>query len=102
MVIVPLVGSIMRLIIRSVVVLPLPDDPTSTVIWPLGISIDRSSTALVPSGYCFVTRSKRIMTRPEPLRSSGYRTRHQVENGHVVGVFEGNEAADTEAVVRHT
>ena len=36
------VGSIMRLTIRSVVVLPQPDEPTSTVIWPVGISIDRA------------------------------------------------------------
>src|SRR5262245_46806505 len=101
MVIVPPVGSIMRLIMRSVVVLPLPDDPTSTVIWPVAISIDRSSTALVPSGYCFVTWSKRIMTRPQPLRSSGYGTWDQVENGYVVGVVERHEAVDTEPVVRH-
>ncbi len=53
----------MRLIIRSVVVLPQPDEPTSTVIWPVGTSIDKLSTALVPSGNRLVTLSKRITTR---------------------------------------
>ena len=46
----PPVGSIIRLIIRSEVVLPQPDGPTNTVILPVGISIVRSSTAGVPSG----------------------------------------------------
>ena len=32
----PEVGSIIRLIIRSDVVLPQPDGPTNTVIWPDG------------------------------------------------------------------
>ena len=48
--IVPEVGSIIRLIIRSEVVLPQPDGPTSTVIWPDGASSSSSSTATVPSG----------------------------------------------------
>ena len=46
----PWVGSIIRLIIRSEVVLPQPDGPTNTVICPVGISMVRSSTAWVPSG----------------------------------------------------
>ena len=56
----PDVGSIIRLIIRRDVVLPHPDGPTSTVIWPDGASSDRSSTATVPSGYLLVTLSNRI------------------------------------------
>ena len=48
--IVPEVGSIIRLIIRSDVVLPQPDGPTSTVILPDGASSSSSSTATVPSG----------------------------------------------------
>ena len=62
--IVPEVGSIIRLTIRSEVVLPQPDGPTSTVIWPVGASRSRSSTrpcrAAGASG--FETSSKRIMT----------------------------------------
>ena len=53
--IVPLVGSIRRLIIRRVVVFPQPEEPSSTVISPLGISKLRLPTATVPSGYRFVT-----------------------------------------------
>ena len=48
--IVPLVGSIMRLIIRSDVVLPQPDGPTSTVILPVGAVRLRPPTAVVPPG----------------------------------------------------
>src|SRR5665648_420536 len=57
----PPVGWIIRLIIRNDVVLPHPDGPTSTVIWPVGASKVNSSTALVPSGKCFDTASNRIM-----------------------------------------
>ncbi len=46
----PDVGSVIRLIIRSVVVLPQPEVPTRTVIVPEGISNERSPTATVPSG----------------------------------------------------
>ena len=49
-VIVPELGSIIRLIIRIEVVLPHPDGPTNTVSVPVGTSIVRSSTATVPSG----------------------------------------------------
>ncbi len=42
---VPEVGSISRLIILSVVVLPHPDGPTSTAISPSATSSDRSVTA---------------------------------------------------------
>ena len=48
--IVPDVGSIIRLIIRSEVVLPQPEGPTSTVILPDGASRSSSFTATVPSG----------------------------------------------------
>ena len=60
--IVPEVGSIIRLTMRSDVVLPHPEGPTRTVIWPVGASRSRSSTAVVPPAYCFETSSKRIMT----------------------------------------
>lgn len=63
----PSLGSIIRLIMRSVVVLPQPDGPTKTVIERSGISSDRLSTATVPSGYRFVTESIRIKT-PNTLR----------------------------------
>lgn len=56
----PLVGSSIRLIIRSVVVLPLPDDPTSTVTVPDGISNESESTATLPSRKRFVTCSSSI------------------------------------------
>ncbi len=46
----PDVGSIIRLIIRSEVVLPQPEGPTSTVIFPEAASRLSSSTATVPSG----------------------------------------------------
>src|SRR5450759_2092873 len=57
----PPVGVIIRLIIRSDVVLPHPDGPTRTVILPVGASNVSSSTSLVPSGNCFETASNRIM-----------------------------------------
>src|ERR1700742_2951013 len=65
----PLVGSIIRLIMRSEVVLPQPDGPTRTVIWPDGAGKLRSSTAIAPPPeYFFVTDSKRIMQRsPGPV-----------------------------------
>ena len=59
--IVPDVGSIIRLTMRSVVVLPQPEGPTRTVIRPVGASSVRWSTAVVPPAYCFETSSKRIM-----------------------------------------
>jgi hypothetical protein len=40
---------------RKVVVFPQPDEPSSTVISELGMSIERFPTATVPSGYCLVT-----------------------------------------------
>ena len=52
----PDVGSISRLIILSVVVLPQPDGPTSTQISPAGISSESSCTATCRSGYCLPHR----------------------------------------------
>jgi hypothetical protein len=43
--ILPLVGSISRLIIFIVVVLPQPEGPTSTTISPAGMRIETLSTA---------------------------------------------------------
>jgi hypothetical protein len=57
----PLDGSTMRLIMRSRVVLPLPDEPTSTVVLRDGISRLKSSTARVPSSNCFVTDTNSIL-----------------------------------------
>src|SRR5690348_4041682 len=57
---VPPVGSISRLIMRSTVDLPHPDGPMRTVVSPAARSIVRPSTATVPSGYCLRTRSRFI------------------------------------------
>ena len=46
----PAVGSTIRLIIRSSVVLPQPDEPTNTVVCRLGMVKVKSRTASVPSG----------------------------------------------------
>src|SRR4051812_39995321 len=65
----PLVGSISRLIIFMVVVLPQPDGPTSTQISPSATSRSRWSTATWPLPYRLVTSSSRITTK-HPLGSS--------------------------------
>lgn len=59
----PLVGSTMRLIMRSSVVLPHPDDPTKTVVFREGMTRLKSSTARVPSGNSLVTLLNSIMAR---------------------------------------
>ena len=60
-VIVPAVGSISRLIIRSVVVLPQPDGPISTTISPRGTSRSRGRTAGVAlPGNVLVTPRRRM------------------------------------------
>ena len=56
----PLSGAISRLIIRSVVVLPQPDGPMSTHVWPPGMSRVRSLTALEPRANSLLTFSNRI------------------------------------------
>ena len=56
----PLVGSISRLIMRSSVVLPQPDGPTSTATSPSGTSSVSSRTATVPFGYCLLTLQRII------------------------------------------
>src|SRR5690242_8562252 len=61
----PDVGSISRLMSRIIVVLPLPDGPSSTTISPLRIVIVTSSTAaLACPGYRLVTSISRIPPRP--------------------------------------
>src|SRR6266508_2114416 len=60
----PSVRSIVRLIIRSEVVLPQPEGPTNTVILLLGAWSERPLTATVPSGYRFVTSLNSIIRRP--------------------------------------
>src|SRR4051794_2449480 len=56
----PDVGSMRRLIMRRIVVLPQPEGPTSTHTSPVGTSKERSSTATSPPGYTFRTDSSRI------------------------------------------
>src|SRR5256714_15149812 len=56
----PLSGSMSRLIMRSVVVLPHPDGPMSTQVCSSGISSVRFSTAFEPPGNCLVTFSSSI------------------------------------------
>jgi len=59
----PLVGSIIRLTIRSRVVLPDPDGRTSTVMRPPSAVRSVAETATVPSGYVFPTCTKEITRR---------------------------------------
>src|SRR5687768_13430813 len=73
--IVPLVGSISRLIMRSVVVLPQPEEPSSTVISRLGISSVRPSTATVPSGYRLETSLNVIMSGAGRWQGQALRSR---------------------------
>ena len=69
--IVPVVGSISRLIIFRVVDLPHPDGPTSTTVSPRPTSRSRSWTATVPSAYLFPTPVSRIIgvVSGEPVAS---------------------------------
>ncbi len=63
----PDVGSMIRLTIFMVVVLPHPEGPTRMTISPSGTSSVRLSTAGFGSlGYCLHNPSSRIMVRPEP------------------------------------
>src|SRR3954454_2893373 len=57
----PEVGSTRRLTRGIVAVLPQPDGPTRTAIWPASTSSDSSLTATVPSAYCLRTRSSTII-----------------------------------------
>src|SRR5688500_7669551 len=57
----PALGSTIRLIMRRSVVLPLPDEPTRTVVLRDGIVRVKSLTATVPSGNCFDTERKSII-----------------------------------------
>ena len=59
----PLVGYSCPPIIRSVVVLPQPDGPSSTTYSPWSMCRLTSSTATVPPGNSFV---RLIRSRPEP------------------------------------
>ena len=59
--ILPLVGSISRLIMRRIVDLPQPDGPISATSSPAGTSSDSDVTATVPSSYCLPTPSKVIV-----------------------------------------
>ena len=60
-VMIPDVGSTMRLIIRSDVVLPQPEGPTKTVMAPLSMDMVSPSTAGWPPWYCLVTLWNSIM-----------------------------------------
>src|SRR5439155_5707476 len=59
----PLVGSMSRLIILSVVVFPHPDGPTRTQTSPSAIASERSPTAGAP-------RPKRLVTLPSWMAAS--------------------------------
>ncbi len=65
MVMAPEVGSIIRLIMRSAVVLPLPEEPTNTVSFPLGMLRLSWSMAVVPSAKALLTLSKTIKSSPD-------------------------------------
>src|SRR5579859_6093021 len=67
--IVPPVTSSRPATMRSAVVLPQPDGPTSTISSPS--AMDRSSplTAVVPSGNCLVMPSSTIAATPFLLRA---------------------------------
>src|SRR6188472_1576924 len=67
----PLVGSIRRLIIFSVVDFPHPDGPTRTTSSPAAISRSSSCTATVPSAYRFPTPSSRIIASPTSCAGAG-------------------------------
>ena len=60
----PDVGSSIRLIMRSEVVLPHPDGPTKTVILPVGASSDEIVDGDVSSPKRLVTDSNRITGPP--------------------------------------
>src|SRR5262245_47672130 len=57
----PVLGSISRLTILSVVDLPQPEGPTRQTISPRATSRSSSRTATVPSAYVLPTPSSRIM-----------------------------------------
>ena len=57
----PWVGSIMRLTMRSNVVLPQPDEPTKTVVVREGSSRLKSLTASVPSAKVLAMERYSIM-----------------------------------------
>ena len=65
----------MRLIMRSRVVLPQPDEPTKTVVLCAGMTRLKSSTARVPSGNSFVTPVNSIIVR-NPINVDRFHTRH--------------------------
>src|SRR6266699_6473086 len=68
----PLVGSMSRFTIFKVVVFPQPEGPTRTLISPSGTSRLSSVTAMVPSGKCLETESRRIMGRTPGRSAEGY------------------------------
>src|SRR3978361_1873250 len=64
-------GSTMRLIMRSSVVFPQPDEPTKTVVLRDGITTLKLSTAWVPSGYSFETDLNSIIRASQATSSYG-------------------------------
>src|SRR5690606_15328374 len=115
----PLDGSISRLIIRIVVVLPHPEGPSRTTISPASTSRDRSATAGASTpGYCLVTPSSRIIgwwsgfwSATDASRSGqlGYQDEEQVEHDREGGdaehagerVVQRVRAADAREPVEH-
>src|SRR5690625_7083163 len=74
----PAVGSTIRLTIRIKVVLPEPEEPTSTTDSWEAISVLKSSTATVPPGY-----SLRMFSNPITGRSEEHTSELQ-SRGHLV------------------
>ena len=62
----PDVGSMSRLIIFIVVVLPQPEGPTRTTVSPSSMSNDRPETAGGPEPNRFTTSTSEIIARPLP------------------------------------
>src|SRR5437762_9434144 len=94
--IVPEDGSIRRLIIRMVVVLPQPDGPTRTTVSPPPISSERSPTAAPREpGNRLEAWRREIIACPSGVTSSGCTMRSGLGGLRLEG-FEGVAARSTE------
>lgn len=73
----PEVGAASRFTMRSRVVLPEPDSPSSTVMAPAAAVRLRWSTARVPSGKVLLTpRNSMAGDPPSPVRVGSVMSRH--------------------------
>src|SRR5437763_139311 len=97
----PLVGSIRRFTILSVVVLPHPDGPTSTQTSPAGTSRSRASTATWPLSHRLVSCSRRITRKSRSSRAGGHcRSLAGVSDPWVRWDWVGNHGHDILAATR--